>query len=182
MATKKTAVQQKGQATTAPKKAFDANNYVTAILPKDDVIEIKQAFDIFDGDGSGIIDPAELKQAFIDLGFVGNNKFVYQILAELDEDGSGGIEFDEFLRLATAKASEKDSRQEINKVFNAFDKNRMKKFAIDELKRVAEDLGEEITEEELLSVFRRGDLDDDGFITIDDFYNIMTHRVYWDTK
>lgn len=125
MATKKTAVQQKGQATTAPKKAFDANNYVTAILPKDDVIEIKQAFDIFDGDGSGIIDPAELKQAFIDLGFVGNNKFVYQILAELDEDGSGGIEFDEFLKLATAKASEKDSRQEINKVFNAFDKNRM---------------------------------------------------------
>ena len=98
---------------------------MTAILPKDDVIEIKQAFDIFDGDGSGIIDPAELKQAFIDLGFVGNNKFVYQILAELDEDGSGGIEFDEFLKLATAKASEKDSRQEINKVFNAFDKNRM---------------------------------------------------------
>ena len=26
----------------------------------------------------------ELKQAFIDLGFAGQNKFVYQILAELD--------------------------------------------------------------------------------------------------
>lgn len=121
---KKTSAPAKGQS-SQPKKAFDANNYVTAILPRDDVIEIKQAFDIFDGDGSGVIDPAELKQAFIDLGFVGNNKFVYQILAELDEDGSGGIEFDEFLRLATAKASEKDTRPEILKVFNAFDKNRM---------------------------------------------------------
>ena len=124
MATKKTSAQPKGPATQT-KKAFDVNNYVSIILPREDVVEIKQAFDIFDGDGSGVIDPAELKQSFVDLGFVGTNKFVYQILAELDEDGSGGIEFDEFIKLATAKASEKDSREEINKVFNAFDKNRM---------------------------------------------------------
>jgi hypothetical protein len=26
----------------------------------------------------------------------------------------------------------------------------------------------------------KADLDDDGFVTADDFYNIMTHRVYWD--
>ena len=70
------------------------------------------------------MDPAELKQAFIDLGFTGQNKFVYQILAELDEDQSGGIDFPEFLRLATAKIGEKDNRAEINKVFNAFDPNR----------------------------------------------------------
>lgn len=56
------------------------------------------------------MDPAELKQAFIDLGFTGQNKFVYQILAELDEDQSGGIDFAEFLRLATAKIGEKDTR------------------------------------------------------------------------
>jgi hypothetical protein len=28
-----------------------------------------------------MIDPQELKQAFLDLGFGGQNKFVYQILA-----------------------------------------------------------------------------------------------------
>ena len=58
------------------------------------------------------------------MGFSGQNKFVYQILAELDEDQSGGIDFPEFLRLATAKISEKDSRAEVNKVFNSFDVNR----------------------------------------------------------
>jgi Ca2+-binding EF-hand superfamily protein len=47
---------------------------------------------------------------------------------------------------------------------------------------VAEDLGEEVNEEELLSMFHRADLDDDGFVTQDDFYNIMTHRIYWDSK
>ena len=90
------------QAPPAP-KAFNPDDFVTMTLPREEVIEIKQAFEIFDQDGSGIMDPAELKQAFIDLGFTGQNKFVYQILAELDEDQSGGIDFPEFLRLATAK-------------------------------------------------------------------------------
>jgi len=37
-----------------------------------------------------------------------------------------------------------------------------------------------LNEEETQKMFNRGDLDDDGFITFEDFYNIMTHRVYWD--
>jgi len=58
------------------------------------------------------------------LGFGGQNKFVYQILAELDDDQSGGIDFAEFLRLATAKLSDKDSRAEVDKVFTSFDVNK----------------------------------------------------------
>jgi centrin-1 len=82
------------------------------------------AFDIFDGDLSGVVDPQELKNAFVSLGFGGQNKFVYQILAELDDDQSGGIDFAEFLRLATAKLSDKESRAEVDKVFQSFDINR----------------------------------------------------------
>ena len=122
---KKAATAAKGATSSAPKKAFNAGDYSNALLSKDEVIEIKQAFDIFDGDGSGVIDPQELKRAFIEMGFAeGGGKFIYQILAELDEDGSGGIEFEEFVRLASAKTTEKDSRQDINKVFGAFDKSR----------------------------------------------------------
>ena len=96
----------------APKpKAFNPDDFVTMTIPREEVIDIKTAFDIFDADLSGILDPKELAQSFVDLGFTsGNNKFVYQILAELDEDQSGGIDFAEFLRLATAKIGEKDSR------------------------------------------------------------------------
>ena len=86
--------------------------------------DIKTAFDIFDGDLSGVVDPQELKRAFEQLGFGGQNKFVYQILAELDDDQSGGIDFAEFLRLATAKLSDKDSRAEVDKVWTSFDVNR----------------------------------------------------------
>ena len=105
-------------------KPWNVEDYVRWDLSAEEVKEIKQAFDIFDNDGSGYIDPSELKDAFVNLGFTGQGKFVYQILAELDEDGSGGIEFPEFVKLATAKLSDKDSRGDITKVFNSFDINR----------------------------------------------------------
>ena len=49
-----------------------------------------------------------------------------------------------------------------------------------ELKKVAKDLGEDLNDEEIDNMFSRADLDDDGFVTGDDFYNIMTHKVYWE--
>ena len=115
----------KGKPQPPPKKEFNPDDFVTLTLPREEVIEIRRAFEIFDADGSGIMDPAELKDAFVQLGFSGQNKFVYQIMAELDEDQSGGIDFAEFLRLATAKIGEKDSMAEIKKVFSSFDPNRV---------------------------------------------------------
>lgn len=170
----------KSQPKVPEKNVFHPEDYVTMTIPLEEVKDIKQAFDIFDGDGSGMIDPQELKEAFINLGFGGQNKFVYQILAELDDDQSGGIDFPQFLKLATAKLSDKDSRAEINKVFASFDVHKNGKITVMQLKRVAQDLGEDMTDEQLEKMFAKADLDDDGFVTAEDFYNIMTHRVYWD--
>lgn len=116
------------------KKAWKAEDYASLTVPVEEVKDIKTAFDIFDGDLSGIVDPQELKRAFEQLGFEGSNKFVYQILAELDDDQSGGIDFAEFLRLATAKLGEKDSRAEIDKVWGSFDVNRSVFFDLSRVK------------------------------------------------
>lgn len=43
------------------KKAFNPEDYVTMTIPLEEVKDIKMAFDIFDGDLSGEIDPQELK-------------------------------------------------------------------------------------------------------------------------
>lgn len=48
------------------------------------------------------------------------------------------------------------------------------------MKKISEELGENLTEEEIGAIFAKADLDEDGFVTGDDFYNIMTHKVYWD--
>jgi Ca2+-binding EF-hand superfamily protein len=72
-------------------------------LTKDEVEEIREAFNLFDTDGSGAIDPAELKQAMQSLGFESKNATIYQMISDIDKDGNGSIEFDEFLDMMTAK-------------------------------------------------------------------------------
>ena len=54
------------------------------------------------------------------------------------------------------------------------------KFTVTDLKKVAKDLGEDLDDDTLQKIFDKADLDIDGFVTAEDFYNIMTHRVYWD--
>eukprot|EP00966_Prymnesium_polylepis_P051026 1181287-Prymnesium_polylepis.1 len=71
------------------------------------------------------------------------------MIADIDKDGSGTIDFDEFLQMMTAKMSEKDSREEILKAFRLFDDDETGKISFKNLKRVAKELGENMTDEEL---------------------------------
>lgn len=65
--------------------------------------------------------------------------------------------------------------------FNLFDWNREGRITWDELKRVATDLGEDVDDKYIKKMFSKADLDDDGFVTFDDFYNIMTgSKIYYD--
>jgi hypothetical protein len=53
----KAAVAAKVQPKVAEKKQFRAEDFATLTIPLEEVKDIKMAFDIFDGDLSGIVDP-----------------------------------------------------------------------------------------------------------------------------
>ena len=59
--------------------------------------EIKEAFDLFDTDGSGSIDAKELKVAMRALGFEPKKEEIQKMIQDVDDDGSGTIEFPESL-------------------------------------------------------------------------------------
>jgi len=65
------------------------------------------------------------------------------------------------------------------KVFKFYDNNDNQKISWEELKKVAQYLGEEMTDEEIQAMFKKADLDDDGFVTAEDFYNIITGKGYY---
>ena len=123
----------------APKagEAFDASRYERPGLTMDEIEEIKEAFDLFDSDGSGTIDPKELTAAMVQLGFDAKNQTIYQMVEDLDSDGSGAIDFDEFLDMMTARLTDKDSREEIDKIFNLFDTEKKGNISVKDLKRMA---------------------------------------------
>merc|ERR1719388_344534 len=136
--------------TAAPAKPakFRAENYARPGLSEDEVEEIKEAFDLFDNDGSGAISVNELTSAMKSLGFDVKHAVVFQMIAELDADGSGEIEFDEFLDMMTARISDKNSREDIERVFKLFDSDRTGEVSLDNMKRVAKELGEDISPQE----------------------------------
>jgi centrin-2/centrin-1 len=135
--------------------------------------EIREAFDLFDTDGSGTIDAKELKIAMRALGFEPKKEEIRKMIADIDADGSGTIDFQEFLEMMTAKMSQKDSKEEILKAFKLFDDDESGKITFRNLKRVAKELGENMSDEELQEMIDEADRDGDGEINPDEFLRIM---------
>merc|ERR1712202_28580 len=98
-------------------RGFNPKKYERPGLSEDEIEEIKEAFDLFDTDGSGTIDPKELKAAMQSLGFEAKNQTIYQMISDLDKEKSGAIEFEEFLDMMTARMSDKDTKEDIYKAF-----------------------------------------------------------------
>ncbi|XP_034738845.1 caltractin [Etheostoma cragini] len=135
--------------------------------------EIKEAFDLFDTDGTGTIDVKELKVAMRALGFEPKKEDIKKMIADIDKEGSGTIEFSDFLSMMTLKMNEKDSKEEILKAFRLFDDDGTGKITFKNLKRVAKELGENLTDEELQEMIDEADRDGDGEINEQEFLRIM---------
>jgi len=147
-------------------------------LTEDEIDEIREAFNLFDTDGSGTIDPRELKAAMQSLGFDSKNPTVYQMIAELDREVSGAIDFEDFLDAITSKLGDKESREGIAKIFALFDDDKSGTVTLKNLKRVAKELGETMSEEELREMIERADSMGNGEISVEDFYTIMTKKTF----
>eukprot|EP00301_Raphidiophrys_heterophryoidea_P009591 c14158_g1_i1.p1 GENE.c14158_g1_i1~~c14158_g1_i1.p1 ORF type:complete len:102 (+),score=28.04 c14158_g1_i1:2-307(+) len=98
------------------------------------------------------------------------------MIEDIDLDKSGSIDFNEFLEMMTGKMSDKDSPEEIKRVFQLFDDDNTGFITVDNLKRVARELGETVSENELEEMIKRADTDNDGQVTLDDFLKIMLKK------
>ncbi len=135
--------------------------------------EIKEAFDLFDTEGLGNIDAKELKVAMRALGFDPKKDEIRKIIIDMDRDHNGTIEYQDFLDLMTIKMKERDPIEEMRKAFRLFLDDDSDKIGLRHLKRVAKDLGENMTDAELQEMIDEADRDGDGEISEQDFIRIM---------
>lgn len=157
---------------------FDANKFVKDGVPLELVQEIKAAFDLFDADQGGSVDTKELKAAMTSLGFESKNGSIFQMICELDSDGNGNLDFNEWFGLMTAKVGDKNTKAHYAKIFAMYDDERTGFLSAKNLRRVAQDLGETISEQEIQELIARADLDQDGLVSEEEFYNILTKKVW----
>ncbi|XP_049606592.1 uncharacterized protein cetn4 isoform X2 [Phyllopteryx taeniolatus] len=107
------------------------------------------------------------------LGFEPKKEEIKKMIADIDKEGSGTIDYSDFLSMMTMKMSEKDSREEIMKAFRLFDDDCTGKISFKNLKRVAKELGENLTDEELQEMIDEADRDGDGEVNEQEFLRIM---------
>ena len=87
--------------------------------------------------------------------------------------GDGFVDFNVFLDIMGDKYSERDPNDEIRKAFELFDDDRTGKIGMRNMRRIARELGENLSEEELQAMIDEFDRDQDGEINEEEFNYIM---------
>ncbi|XP_040525764.1 centrin-1 isoform X5 [Gallus gallus] len=153
---------------------------------------------MFDPDGSGLMDVEDLKAGSREnamcsrvkrqrrersegceitmraLGCEVRKAEMKRIISEVDQNGSGKINFESFLRVMTQKMAEPFSKEEILKGFKLFDYDGTGKISFEKLKLVAGEVEEDITDEELQEMIDEADVDGDGEVDPEEFLRILT--------
>merc|ERR1712149_37963 len=135
--------------------------------------EIKEAFDLFDTDGSGNIDVKELTIAMKAIGCEPKPGEIEKMISDVDDDGSGEIGFPEFLAMMTHKILNKDPKDDMLKAFRLFDDDQTGAVTFKNLKRVAKETNQTLTDDELQEMLNDADKDGDGELNEEEFLMLM---------
>merc|ERR1711997_1046624 len=135
--------------------------------------EFKEAFDEFDKDKSGTISPEELLGVLRAMGQNPTEDELLNLVLEVDIDGNGTIEFEEFLSMMKQKANEVDEEADLREAFKIFDRDKDGYISMKELKKVANMLGTMLTKEEVEEFMAEADSDGNGKLDYDEFVKML---------
>lgn len=146
---------------------------MTENLTMDQIAEFKEAFLIFDKDGDGSISVKEIGTVMRSLGQNPSDDELKNIVDEIDQDGSGTIDFKEFLNMMAKKIQELSMEDDLIEAFRYFDMDGKGLISTIELKHVLSNSGEKLSEDEIDDIIREVDTDCDGYIDYKEFVRIL---------
>lgn len=149
---------------------FNTKPYLKLGYRKDEVLQLKEAFDLFDIQHNMFLNINYLKRQLTQMGIESKNDLLDKWLSENVE----GIDFQVFVELMGAKATCK-TREEVKKLFFVFigEEDEDKKLTIDSFKKVANDLELNLGSNEIEDMINAVQPKERGIISFDEFYNVM---------
>lgn len=138
--------------------------------------DFKASFSLFDQDGDGRVSKDELRTAMRSLGQNPTEQDLDEIMREVDKDGNGTIEYEEFIRMMSRRSQEINEEEELRKSFKVFDKDGDGVISFTELKYVMSNLGERMSDAEITAMLEQADTDGDGQINYEEFVRMMTAK------
>ena len=149
---------------------------MTEKLTNAQIQELQGIFNIFDKNSKGTISSIELGTIMRMLSMNPTEAELSEMIGEIDFEGSGTIDFNEFLTIMSRKLDMRNIDDEIKEAFMVFDKNKDGFINSQEFREVMINLGEKLTEEEIGEMLKEADIDGDGKISIEEFTKVMTSK------
>jgi len=143
-------------------------------ISEDKINQFKRAFSKFDKGNSGLIKSKMLGNILRSLGMNPTEAELQDMINEVDKDGTGLLNFPNFLYMMAKKENDEEAEDEIREAFKVFDGDGNGFISRTELRHVMLNLGEQISEEECDAMVDEADIDGDGSINYEEFYNMMT--------
>uniref|UniRef100_A0A1W7RAV8 Calglandulin n=1 Tax=Hadrurus spadix TaxID=141984 RepID=A0A1W7RAV8_9SCOR len=146
-------------------------------LSKEQVEMLKKAFDMFDREKKGYIHTDMVGTILRSMGQSFNEKELRELIVEVDADGSGELEFDEFLVLTAKFLVEEDAekmQQELREAFRLYDKEGNGYINVSDLRQILRALDDKLTEDELDDMIAEIDTDGSGTVDFEEFMEMMT--------
>jgi len=140
-----------------------------ANLSKDDIENYKAAFSFYDKNGNGTIDEQELILVMRTLGENPTEDQMTCIMYEMDEDGNGKIDFEEFLTSMALRRAMHDSMEDLRMAFELFDKDGDGRISAEELLDAMTTITGTMAVEEANELMKEADTDGNGFIDYKEF-------------
>merc|ERR1712110_46909 len=129
---------------------FEDINEATG-LENDEIKCLKTCFDLFDSKKQDFLSADDLDEILRAMGFRPSKEELMDILAEVDEDGSGEIEFGEFCQLCAKFLVEDPDvdtlKRELKDAFRIYDKDGQGFITMDTLRALIAELLSPLTEE-----------------------------------
>lgn len=146
-------------------------------LNAEDWDELKTTFEVFDEDGSGTIDPAEIDKVLQELGLDKRNPFILNLINGLKEKNKP-ISFDEFIDIIASKVGETKTKDGLKRVFALFDKDANGVIDFEEFKAIAKEIKDGINDDEILEMLHSTHVNhktstNEGF-TFEEFYSVVS--------
>ncbi|VDK70276.1 unnamed protein product [Litomosoides sigmodontis] len=137
--------------------------------------ELQEAFSKCDPEGTGTISVKNLKAILRSLGFEPRNDEIRVLTEKIEENGKqkDKVTFKELSDLLSEKLDERNGIKEMHAAFELFDSDSKGYITIDDLRRVAEELGETIAEDQLREMISEADTRGGGNVCENDFYVVM---------
>ncbi len=142
---------------------------------KEELLSLEKAFKLF-ADRDGTMNLNNMVIAMKELKFDQSEPVVYDIIAEIESEVKDRIIYDDFVDLLTEKLQDRESQKATERVFDLFVEDPKGTVNFEVLKKVHQDIGENISDEEIKRLIKSGASNGED-IPYEEFHSIMVKDV-----